>query len=282
VRLLDRAGGKVIPTAAGQALVGPARRAQAAADDAVAATAEHRRGDTGRVRLGTDATACIHLLPPVLAAVRQAMPGLEVTVTIGNTADVLPQLEAGDLDVALVTLPVPAGRVLSTTRLLSDPLVALLPEADAPAGDAPVTAAQPGGLPLILYEAGGNTRAVTDAWFRRAGITPRPVMELDSVEAIKTLVGSGLGAALLPADLVPSRPGSARGHHEQGGQLSTRFGRQGGRDPAVVATGFSAQPIWGCAGLMRRFSRTMPMHDPARLLAVIQQEVARHNGDREL
>ncbi len=85
-----------------------------------------------------------------------------------------------------------AGRVLSTTRLMSDPLVALLPEGDAPVGDAPVTAAQLGRLPLILYEAGGNTRAVTDAWFRRAGITPRPVMELGSVEAIKTLVGSGL------------------------------------------------------------------------------------------
>lgn len=181
VRLLDRAGGKVIPTAAGQALVDPARRAQAAADDAVAATAEHRRGDAGRVRLGTGATACIYLLPPVLAAVKQAMPGLEVTVTIGNTADVLPRLEAGELDVVLVTLPVPAGRVLSTTRLLSDPLVALLPEAAAPAGDAPVTAAQLGQLPLILYEAGGNTRAVTDAWFRRAGVTPRPVMELGSV-----------------------------------------------------------------------------------------------------
>ena len=72
-------------------------------------------------------------------------------------------------------------------------------QGDAPAGDTPVTAAQLSRLPLILYEAGGNTRAVTDAWFRRAGITRRPVMELGSVEAIKTLVGSGLGAAVLPA-----------------------------------------------------------------------------------
>jgi DNA-binding transcriptional LysR family regulator len=54
-------------------------------------------------------------------------------------------------------------------------------------------------LPLILYEEGGNTRAATDAWFRQAGVKPEPVMELGSVEAIKTLVGSGLGAAVLPA-----------------------------------------------------------------------------------
>ncbi len=196
VRLLDRAGGRVIPTAAGQALLDPARRAQAAAEDAISATAEHRRGDTGRVRLGTGATACIFLMPPVLAAVKQAMPGLAVTVVIGNTADMLIRLETGDLDVALVTMPMPANRALSTTRLLSDPLLALLPDALAPAGAA-VTAAQLGAMPLILYEPGGNSRAITDTWFRRAGITPRPIMELGSAEAIKQLVGAGLGATVL-------------------------------------------------------------------------------------
>jgi DNA-binding transcriptional LysR family regulator len=198
VRLLDRAGGKMVPTAAGQALLDPARRAQAAAEDTVAAMAEHRRGDTGRVRLGTGATACIFLLPPVLAAVKQAMPGLVVTVAIGNTADVLVQLEAGDLDAALVTLPVPASRALSTTKLLADPLMALLPEGIAPAGVA-VTALELTAMPLILYEAGGNTRGMTDTWFRRAGLVPRPIMELGSVEAIKVLVGSGLGASVLPS-----------------------------------------------------------------------------------
>lgn len=199
VRLLDRAAGKVIPSAAGAALLEPARRATAAAEDAAAVATEHGRGDVGRLRLGTGATACIHLLPPVLAAVKRAMPGLAVTVAIGNTAEILPRLEGGDLDVALVTLPVPASRALSITRLISDPFLALLPEADAPVGNGPVTAKQLGRLPLILYEAGGNTRAATDAWFRRAGVTPRPIMDLGSVEAIKTLVGSGLGAAVLPA-----------------------------------------------------------------------------------
>ena len=72
VRLLDRAGGKMIPTAAGQALLEPARRAQAAADDAVVVATKYRQSDTGRVRLGTGATACIHLLPPVLTAVKRA------------------------------------------------------------------------------------------------------------------------------------------------------------------------------------------------------------------
>ena len=45
-----------------------------------------------------------------------------------------------------------------------------------------MTAAQLGAMPLILYEAAGNSRAVTDAWFRRAGITPRPTVEMGSAE----------------------------------------------------------------------------------------------------
>lgn len=199
VRLLDRAAGRMIANAAGAALVEPARRATSAAEDAVAAVSEHGQGEAGRLRLGTGATACIHLLPPVLQRVKGAMPGLVVTVAIGNTAELLPRLEAGDLDVVLATLPVPANRALSTTRLLSDPLFALLPAGGVPRGEGPITAKALGAWPLILYEEGGNTRAATDAWFRRAGVIPEPVMALGSVEAIKTLVGSGLGAAVLPA-----------------------------------------------------------------------------------
>ncbi len=197
VRLLDRAGGRLLPTAAGTALLEPARRARAAVEDVVAAAAAHRSGEAGRVRLGTGATACIHLLPPVLAALRARMPGLEVIVATGNSDEVVQRVEAGSLDIAVVTLPTAVPRSLVATVLVADPLVALLPEALAPAAAtmAPAALAR---LPLILYEPGGSTRAIIDAWFRGAGIRPRPVMELGSVEAIKVLVGSGVGATVLP------------------------------------------------------------------------------------
>lgn len=196
-RLLDRVGGKLLPTAAGQALLEPARRAQSAAEDAVSAMAPYRSGETGRVRLGTGATACIYLLPPVLEAARKRMPGLEIIVVIGNSEDVVQKVETGDLDIALVTLPVSISRSLSMTRLRSDPLMALLPAGMAPSTRT-VTPAQIGQWPLILYEAGGTTRTIVDGWFRHAAVKARPIMELGSVEAIKVLVGSGLGAAILP------------------------------------------------------------------------------------
>ena len=203
-RLLERAGGKMLPTAAGQALLGPARRVQAAVDEAFAAVASLAAGETGRVRLGTGATACIYLLPPVLAAVKRRMPGLDVIIATGNSADVIRRVETGELDVALVTMPVAARRGLNVTRLMSDPLVALIPTPMATAG-ASLTAAQIARLPLILYERGGSTRAIIDGWFRRAGLTPAPIMQLDSIETIKTLVAGGLGASIMP-QLALARP----------------------------------------------------------------------------
>jgi DNA-binding transcriptional LysR family regulator len=197
VRLLDRAKGKVIPTPAGDAILVAARRAQSAAEDIVAAAADFRDGEAGRLRLGTGATACIYLLPDILARVKRRLPRFEVTVATGNTGDILDRLEAGALDVALVTRPVRASRSLLQTHLMADPLLALVPKALAPAGAA-IGAAQLARLPLILYEAGGNTRTIVDTWFERAGVAPVPIMELGSVEAIKVLVASGLGASILP------------------------------------------------------------------------------------
>ena len=205
VRLLERAGGKAHPTSAGEALLEPARRAQAAIDDAVAAAETHRSGEIGKVRLGTGATACIYLLPKVLAAVKRRMPGLEIVIVTGNSTDVVRRVEAGELDIALVTLPISSGRVLSVSRLMTDPLLALLPRAMAPSGSS-VTAAQLMALPLILYDAAGSTRGIADSWFRRAGVTASPVMQLDSIEAIKVLVAGGLGASIMPRLALATTP----------------------------------------------------------------------------
>jgi DNA-binding transcriptional LysR family regulator len=197
VRLLDRAGVRSVPTSAGTALLAPARRAQAAIEDAMTVAAAHRAGEVGRVRLGTGATACIHLLPDVLAAARRRMTGLELIVETGNSGETVRKVELGELDLGVVTLPVAAGRALSVTRLIADPLVALIPEQMADGGET-ISVAQLATLPLILYDRGGGTRALIDGWFRRAGVMPVAAMQLDSVESIKILVAGGLGASIVP------------------------------------------------------------------------------------
>ena len=218
VRVLDRTATGLVPTAAGAAILTAARRTQAAAAEVAAIALACRSGEVGRVRLGTGATACIYLLPPILVATRRQMPGLEIVVETGNTPDILRRVEQGSLDAGLVTLPRTLSRGLARVRLRRDELLALIPGTSSV--DGAISPGQLAAQPLILYETGGDTRGIIDAWFRDAGLTPRPIMELGNVEAMKVLVSSGLGASVLPrlaleqevpgAHRRPLRPAAAR------------------------------------------------------------------------
>jgi DNA-binding transcriptional LysR family regulator len=210
VRLIDRVGRRAHPTAAGRDLLGHVRRVREAVAGAVDAMVFHREGSIGRVRLGTGATACIYLLPDLLRALRDKFPSLEIVVSTGNTPDILKSLEQNAIDVALVTLPAP-GRIFRVTAARDDELVAVFPRS-GPAPPARVTAAVLAERPLVLYEAGGHARRVIDDWFLRAGLSAKPIMELGSVEAIKKLIGAGMGCAVLP-QLAVGRSGAADGLH---------------------------------------------------------------------
>jgi DNA-binding transcriptional LysR family regulator len=52
--------------------------------------------------------------------------------------------------------------------------------------------------PIVLHESGSQTRRIVDDWFGEAGLFIKPAMELGSVEAIKELVGAGLGCGVVP------------------------------------------------------------------------------------
>jgi len=152
----------------------------------------------GRLRLGTGATASIHLLPPLLRRLRERYPELELIVVTGNAPEIAAAVADNELDVAIVTLPV-AGRQLLVTPLLTDPLVAVAAPGHAWPGRGGLTATELARHPLIVYERGGTIRRVIDGWFRRGGVRARVVMELGNEEAIKKLVGAGLGVSVSPA-----------------------------------------------------------------------------------
>ncbi len=195
VKLIERVGRRAAPTAAGAELLTHARDVEAALAAASEAMAPHADGAAGRVRLGTGATACIYLLPRALRDLRRKFPALEIVVSTGNTPDMLRAIEENRIDVALVTLPA-AGRMLDVRPVLDDEFVLVAPRGTKLPRE--ITAAEVAKLALVQYEPGANTRRVVDDWAQRAGHSLKAVMELGSVEAMKELVGAGLGCCVLP------------------------------------------------------------------------------------
>lgn len=197
VRLIERVGRTTAPTAAGATLSGFARGLLDLGAEAHEAVSRHGDGLQGTVRLGTGATACLHLLPPVLQRIRETHPGLHVVVRTGNTDDIVRRLELNALDLGLVTLPV-SSRALVVSSVLQDRFVAVAATGAAALPQA-VRAGDLARQPLILFEPGANTRELVDAWLLKGGVRSRPAMELGSVEAIKEMVAAGLGCSVLPA-----------------------------------------------------------------------------------
>jgi DNA-binding transcriptional LysR family regulator len=200
--LIERVGRKARPTAAGVALLAHAQQVNAAVASAIDAVAHHNTGTAGRVRLGTGATACIFLLPPILRELRTELPALEITVTTGNTAEIVKAIEDNTIDIGLVTMPV-SGRSFEITPVLNDEFVLIAPH-DMPL-PVRITPAVLATKPVLLFEPGGNTRRIADKWLVRGGVLPKPLMSLGSVEAIKEMVRAGLGCAILPGMAVSAR-----------------------------------------------------------------------------
>jgi DNA-binding transcriptional LysR family regulator len=66
------------------------------------------------------------------------------------------------------------------------------------AGRGTVTVEELGDHPFIFFDHNSSYYAFAQGLFRQHGVVPRTQLELDSMEASKTMVEEGLGIALLP------------------------------------------------------------------------------------
>lgn len=199
VPLIERLGKRAHATAAAADLLVRARHLLEESQLVIESARRHNDASVGRARIGTATAVCVYLLPSVLGAVRAAHPGIEITIDIGTTDAVVAKILSNQLDLGLVTLPVPASAVIEVTPVRADPMMAVFPRQT---GRAPrrVTPELLAGYPLIFNEPQSHMHRITLAWFAAGGCNPKPVVELGNSEAIKALVAAGLGVAVLPIE----------------------------------------------------------------------------------
>lgn len=205
--LLLRGKPRVAPTGVGATLIERARRLLADADDTLDAVQRQVAGDAGRVRVGASTGVIAHLLPRALEALNAQHPGIDVQVSVLTSEQALARLAAGTLDIGLVALPqAPLGaRGLRIAAWRRDPVMAFVPAAwaDVPQRATPAWLAA---RPLILNDSSTRLWRQTAEWFAAAGEQPRPRIELNFNDAIKSLVAAGYGAAVLPHEASAGAP----------------------------------------------------------------------------
>ena len=197
VSLVERFGKRAYLTQAGEKLIEHARTLLD--EDSRAHVAMRRFGDgwLGRVRVGTSMTLLMYVLPPILRQLKTDHPQLEINLKTGLTTTTLQMLKTNALDLGLCALPI-EDPAFKTVPLFNNELVAILPAAlgQVPKKVTPAFLAQ---CPLVLGSENSALRRTIADWLALAGPPPRPLMEFDNVEAMKSVVAVGLGASIVPS-----------------------------------------------------------------------------------
>lgn len=115
VPLFERTGRGVTPTAAALAIADAARQMKVGADALTRSLAGQRHATSGTVRIASSQVASTWLLPPVLTALREAEPGIEVELVASNQISNLLEREA---DIAVRMVRPQQGSLIS--RKLAD------------------------------------------------------------------------------------------------------------------------------------------------------------------
>lgn len=193
--LFLRSSRGVALTAAGRRFYDSSRRVVDLVERSVAELAPAAE-ETGPLRIAASTTLADHVLPPLLAAFAKARPTARITLSVGNTEEVLGWVGRGDAPLGLVE---GHGRRASVRleRFVDDEIV---PCRGTGLRGEFRRAADLSRHPVLWREQGSGTRAVVERALQASGLGRKAVpaaIELGSTESIKNAVIAGLGIGFL-------------------------------------------------------------------------------------
>jgi DNA-binding transcriptional LysR family regulator len=150
----------------------------------------------GALRIAASLSVCTYLMPDVMQEYKAANPKVMVHLRSGNSVQVLKMVLEGEADIGVArSLNHPE---VETMTLRDDPLVLVGHRAHRAASKQQVRLEEVESWPLIFYDRGSSDWTLTQGLFRRAGLLPNVVLEVETIEAAKRMVERKLGFSFLP------------------------------------------------------------------------------------
>ncbi|MEX2148296.1 MAG: LysR family transcriptional regulator [Candidatus Rokuibacteriota bacterium] len=196
VSLFDRGQGAPALSAAGRAFRPHAEQLLRAVADARQAVHDLRPASGGALQIAAALSICTYLLPDVLKKFQAAHPKTMITVRSGHSKEILEMVLAGEAEIGLArSLNHPEVQTLS---LRDDPLLLVAAPRSSLARARRATLNDIAGQPLVFFDRGSSDWTLTHGLFRRAGLVPNVVLEVETIETAKRMVERGMGLAFLP------------------------------------------------------------------------------------
>ncbi|WP_431710873.1 LysR substrate-binding domain-containing protein [Glutamicibacter uratoxydans] len=197
-QLLIRTTRKVELTPAGELLLNRARVLLEEHEQLARDVRTVGEGASGVLRLGSTGSATYRVMPRIIAATSQKMPGIQLNV---HGELLTPQMEEalieGRLDVAILRPPVSSSQV-EYQLVEEDKLSVALPAGHRLAQQEIVTISELADLDFVCYPQSSAVTTITFEACRRAGFIPRVAQVARETSTLLTFVAAGLGIGLVP------------------------------------------------------------------------------------
>lgn len=192
VRLTD-AGRVLLPHA--ERVLQDVRRARQAVMDLQTATG-------GTLMVGSALTTSAYLLPQILSQFKSSHPNVEVLVRTGRSHQVQQLVLDDTVQVGLVHAPLASHAEIAAAPLSEEPILLVVHPSHPLAERSVVQLEELAGESFITTDRASGYWTLVEQFFASNGFVPHVTMELDSIEAAKRMVLSGLGLTMLPQSTV--------------------------------------------------------------------------------
>jgi len=194
-QLLEMREGSYQPTFIGKELFNAAQDALTRFEDFDSFLDDAARGRKGHFSIGIVTTAK-YVLPRLLSPYAKQFPAVDVTVNIGNRGSVLQRFAHQQDDLYVFSHP-PTGDQVISGRFLRNPLVLIAPKDHWAAQRDKVNFSELTNERFLMREPGSATRMVFENFLRDNNLQLRNTFQIESNEAIRLSVETGLGLAVI-------------------------------------------------------------------------------------
>jgi len=201
-RLFDRIGRKTLLTEAGLALLPRAHQILAAVEDSRHALHNLTGKIAGEVKIATSHHIGLHRLPPVLKAYIRRYQDVSLDMRFLNSEAACHSVEQGEVDLAIITLPLYQHHKLSYTPRWTDPLVFVAGLDHPLCSTSAIETSELVTHRAILSAPDTYTRAILDSALAAQHVTIQTCLVTNYMETIRMMVSIGMGWSLLPKSMV--------------------------------------------------------------------------------
>ena len=207
--LINRENNQISLTEEGELFLQYSERILALCEESCRALDSFKDGNRGNLRVGASQTISTYLMPRIFALFTQHYPHINLTIQVDSTRLIAKNVVNQNLDIAVIeeNIPDELKKKLKIENFVKDELKLIIPKSHpfSMSREVSVNKSDLYHLNFITLNTNSTYQKFIDNILMQNNIETKQfniILQLNSIEAIKTAVSVGIGAAFVPSSAI--------------------------------------------------------------------------------